>query len=155
MSVLTRIKLSSSSLIRARPLTWYLTLQAVQTQPRCACMQGDVRKTPVHHECIMYCPPMQYTPQAMYKDLHTLYICRHRLETYTIMISYVAHSGPAGWQNLPAMLQVRGKTVYPAYSTRQEIVHSKQPLDGPSNVLLVTTDNLDVSFVSACCPFAV
>ena len=42
-------------------------------------------------------------------------------------------------------LQVRGKTVYLQYSTRQEIVHSKQPLDGPSNVLLVTMDNLDVS----------
>lgn len=44
-----------------------------------------------------------------------------------------------------AVLQVRGKTVYLQYSTRQEIVHSKQPLDGPSNVLLVTMDNLDVS----------
>ena len=44
-------------------------------------------------------------------------------------------------------MQVRGKTVYLQYSTRQEIVHSKQPLDGPSNVLLVTMDNLDVSAV--------
>lgn len=35
--------------------------------------------------------------------------------------------------------------MYLQYSTRQEIVHSKQPLDGPSNVLLVTMDNLDVS----------
>ncbi|KAL3146647.1 hypothetical protein ABBQ32_000876 [Trebouxia sp. C0010 RCD-2024] len=51
------------------------------------------------------------------------------------MVSYFASSAD------PA--KVRGKTVYLQYSTRQEIVHSKQPLDGPSNVLLVTMDNLD------------
>lgn len=53
------------------------------------------------------------------------------------MVSYFASSAD------PA--KVRGKTVYLQYSTRQEIVHSKQPLDGPSNVLLVTMDNLDPS----------
>ncbi|KAA6421471.1 MAG: polypyrimidine tract-binding protein 1-like [Trebouxia sp. A1-2] len=53
------------------------------------------------------------------------------------MVSYFASSAD------PA--KVRGKTVYLQYSTRQEIVHSKQPLDGPSNVLLVIMDNLDPS----------
>ncbi len=41
-------------------------------------------------------------------------------------------------------MQVRGKTVYLQYSTRQEIVNSKTQGDTPSNVLLVTLEALMV-----------
>ena len=43
-----------------------------------------------------------------------------------------------------ATMQVRGKTVYLQYSTRQEIVNSKTQGDTPSNVLLVTLEALMV-----------
>jgi hypothetical protein len=41
-------------------------------------------------------------------------------------------------------MQVRGKTVYLQYSNRQEIVNAKNTADTPSNVLLVSLENLMV-----------
>ena len=41
-----------------------------------------------------------------------------------------------------APLQVRGKTVYLQYSTRQEIVNATSSAEEPSNVLLATLENL-------------
>ena len=41
--------------------------------------------------------------------------------------------------------QVRGKTCYIQYSNRQEIINSKTIGDSPSNVLLITLENLKVS----------
>lgn len=42
-------------------------------------------------------------------------------------------------------LQVRGKTVYLQYSTRQEIVNSTRSAEQGGNVLLVSLENLAVS----------
>ena len=41
-------------------------------------------------------------------------------------------------------IQVRGKTVYLQYSNRQEIINAKNTADTPSNVLLVSLENLMV-----------
>ena len=43
------------------------------------------------------------------------------------------------------VVQVRGKTVYLQYSNRQEIINAKNTADTPSNVLLVSLENLLVS----------
>jgi hypothetical protein len=41
-----------------------------------------------------------------------------------------------------AVVQVRGKTVYLQYSTRQEIVNATSAMEDPSNVILATLENL-------------
>ena len=47
-------------------------------------------------------------------------------------------------------VQVRGKTVYLQYSNRQEIINAKNTADTPSNVLLVSLENLMVSSLITC-----
>lgn len=51
---------------------------------------------------------------------------------------------------LPCPRQVRGKTVYLQYSTRQEIVNSTRSVEQGGNVLLVSLENLLVgsSYIS-------
>jgi polypyrimidine tract-binding protein 2 len=44
--------------------------------------------------------------------------------------------------------QVRGKAVYLQYSTRQEIVTTRNTGDAPSNVLLVTIEGVESGQVS-------
>ncbi len=52
------------------------------------------------------------------------------------------------------MAQVRGKTVYLQYSTRNEIINSTvRNGEGSGNILLISLDNMDVSAAvgDACC----
>lgn len=50
--------------------------------------------------------------------------------------------------------QVRGKTVYLQYSTRQEIVNSTRSVEQGGNVLLVSLENLGVRSQALICSLA-
>ena len=62
-------------------------------------------------------------------------------------IAVIIHNsaGMTQLEDLCLFMQVRGKTVYLQYSNRQEIVNAKNTADTPSNVLLVSLENLMVS----------
>lgn len=156
MLVPTKTRLSLSFLTRVQQSTWYLTLQAVQIQPRCACMQGEFRSNSCifvkqrSTGCPCTCtaalqPNFPWMEGSMLVHMTTLpqVKCLQYCSSPSLLYG-VQLCTSAAQCSMRDIMQVRGKTVYLQYSTRQEIVHSKQPLDGPSNVLLVTMDNLDV-----------